>query len=278
MTQQQFLSALFQRNQHGFTGYPSKTLAAEFTDRLFHFLFGATKGKMRNLLDVENAYANLQGHLQTLLQDVIANTQTLQTAAEAFFEEIPSIYEVLLEDANAILEFDPAARSVEEVLIAYPGFFATAVYRFAHALWELDVPVLPRILTEYAHSNTGIDIHPGATIGKAFAIDHGTGIVIGETTVIGDHVKIYQGVTLGALNVAKSKGADTKRHPTIEDNVIIYSGASILGGTTVVGHDSIIGGNVFLTYSVPAASVVYHKSEIRVKDNNPFPEPLNFVI
>lgn len=277
MTQQQFLAALFQRNQHGFTGYPSKTLAAEFTDRLFQFLFGSCKGKLRTALDLENAYGLLQGHLQTLLQEVIPNTHTLQSVAAAFFEEVPSIYEVLLEDAHAILRFDPAAESLEEVLVAYPGFFATAVYRFAHALRDLQVPVLPRILTEYAHSTTGIDIHPGAAIGRAFAIDHGTGIVIGETTVIGDHVKIYQGVTLGALNVEKSNGSK-KRHPTIEDNVIIYSGASILGGGTVVGRDSIIGGNVFLTYSVPPASVVYHKSEIRVKDNNPFPEPLNFVI
>lgn len=277
MTQQQFLTALFQRNQHSFTGYPSKTLAAEFADRLFQFLFGSGKGKLRSVQDVENAYNLLQGHLQTLLQDVIPDTHTVQDVAADFFAAVPGIYSVLLEDASAILQFDPAARSVEEVLIAYPGFYATAVYRFAHVLWNLDVPVLPRILTEYAHSSTGIDIHPGAEIGKAFAIDHGTGIVIGETTVIGNHVKIYQGVTLGALNVNKSDHT-TKRHPTIEDNVTIYSGASILGGNTVVGRDSIIGGNVFLTYSVPANSVVYHKSEIRVRDNNPFPEPLNFVI
>ncbi len=277
MTQQQFLSALFARNQRGFAGYPSKTMVAEFTDRLFRFLFGSCKGKYHSALDVENDFSLLQSHLQTLLQEVIHEAYTVQHIAAAFFEKIPLVYAVLLEDADAILQFDPAAKSVEEVLVAYPGFYATAVYRFAHVLWNLNVPVLPRILTEYAHGSTGIDIHPGAHIGKAFAIDHGTGIVIGETTIIGDHVKIYQGVTLGALNVDK-KNQDTKRHPTIEDNVIIYSGASILGGGTVVGHDSIIGGNVFLTYSVPANSVVYHKSEIRVRDNNPFPEPLNFVI
>jgi len=132
-------------------------------------------------------------------------------------------------------------------------------------------------LSEHAHSKSGIDIHPGAEIGKSFFIDHGTGIVIGETTHIGDNVKIYQGVTLGALNVAKAN-ASMKRHPTIEDNVIIYSGATILGGNTKIGHDSIIGGNVWITDSIPAHSVVYHKSEIKVRDNNPFPEPLNFVI
>jgi serine O-acetyltransferase len=139
------------------------------------------------------------------------------------------------------------------------------------------VKILPRIFTEYAHGKTGIDIHPGATIGKSFFIDHGTGIVIGETTVIGDNVKIYQGVTLGALNVSKDK-ASTKRHPTIEDNVIIYSGATILGGETIIGHDSVIGGNVWLTYSVLPNSIVYHKSEVAVKDKYPDAEVLNFVI
>jgi serine O-acetyltransferase len=182
-----------------------------------------------------------------------------------------------LEDAHAILNSDPAAKSIEEVVTAYPGFFATFVYRIAHLLCQQQCILLSRFFTEYAHSKTGIDIHPAAKIGHPFAIDHGTGIVIGETTVIGDHVKLYQGVTLGALNVSKSI-ASTKRHPTIEDGVVIYAGATILGGSTVVGAGSIIGGNVWLTYSVPPNSVVYHKSEVHVKDNNPFPEPLNFVI
>ena len=181
-----------------------------------------------------------------------------------------------MKDAEALLAFDPAARSVDEVIVAYPGFYATAVYRLSHQLWEQGVEVLPRLFTEYSHSKTGIDIHPGARIGEAFCIDHGTGIVIGETTEIGNNVKIYQGVTLGALNVSKDNVA--KRHPTIEDSVTIYSGATILGGTTVIGKDSIIGGNVWLTYSVPSNSVVYHKSEVKVRDKNPFPEPLNFVI
>ena len=162
-------------------------------------------------------------------------------------------------------------------MVAYPGFYATAVYRLSHLLWKEGVKILPRVFTEYAHSKTGIDIHPGAVIGEAFSIDHGTGIVIGETTIIGNHVKLYQGVTLGALNVTK-EDALNKRHPTIEDNVTIYSSATILGGDTIIGHDSIVGGNVWLTYSVQPYSVVYHKSEIKVRDKNPFPEPLNFVI
>jgi len=162
-------------------------------------------------------------------------------------------------------------------MVAYPGFYATAVYRLSHQLHVQGIKTLPRLLSEYAHSKTGIDIHPGAEIGSSFFIDHGTGIVIGETTVIGDNVKIYQGVTLGALNVDKSH-ASSKRHPTIEDNVIIYSGATILGGDTVVGRQSVIGGNVWLTYSVPPFSVVYHKSEIKVRDNFNMPDVLNFVI
>lgn len=274
---QQLINELLQRNQHAFAGYPSKQLAAEFADRLFQFLFGYTKKKLNSSQEIENEYRLLKSHLQTLLQEVIHNSAVIEKATDDFFEAIPAIYHTLLEDANAILRTDPAAKSIEEVLMAYPGFYATAIYRVAHQLLVSDVAVIPRLLTEHAHSQTGIDIHPAATIGKAFAIDHGTGIVIGETTVIGDHVKVYQGVTLGALSVDKAK-SNVKRHPTVEDNVIIYSGATILGGDTIIGRDSIIGGNVFLTYSIPSSSVVYHKSEIKVKDNNPFPEPLNFVI
>ncbi len=180
-------------------------------------------------------------------------------------------------DATSILEFDPAADSLEEVYLAYPGFFATYVYRISHQLWLQEVKILPRVISEYAHSKTGIDIHPGASIGKSFFIDHGTGIVIGETTIIGNNVKVYQGVTLGALNVSKEK-AHQKRHPNIEDDVIIYSGATILGGETTIGRDSIIGGNVWITQNVPANSLVYHKSEIKIKDNTPSPESLSFVI
>ena len=165
------------------------------------------------------------------------------------------------EDVIALFEGDPAAKSRTEVIRTYPGFFATAAYRIAHTLVKLEIELIPRIISEYAHSKTGIDIHPGATIGHFFCIDHGTGVVIGETTKIGDHVKIYQGVTLGALSVDK-KDAKVKRHPTIGDYVVAYAGATILGGSTIVGHNSIIGGNVWLTQSVDPFSKIYYKAQM----------------
>ena len=168
-----------------------------------------------------------------------------------FLRKIPLIREYLDTDLEAFFDGDPAAESRDEIILCYPGFYAITVYRMAHELYLMKVPMLPRIMTEYAHTQTGIDINPGATIGRYFFIDHGTGIVIGETTHIGEHVKIYQGVTLGALSTRGGRKLQNKRrHPTIEDNVTIYSGASILGGDTVIGRDSIIGGNVFLTDSV----------------------------
>jgi serine O-acetyltransferase len=184
--------------------------------------------------------------------------------ASLFIDSLAEIYQTLINDAEAIYKGDPAAHSIDEVIIAYPGFFAIAAYRIAHTLHGFAIPIIPRVLSEYAHEHTGIDIHPAATIGKSFFIDHGTGIVIGETTVIKDNVKIYQGVTLGALSVAKSK-ANTKRHPTIESDVVIYSNATILGGETIVGKGSIIGGNVWLTKSVSAGSTVYHESVATIK-------------
>ncbi|MBK1441720.1 serine acetyltransferase [Parapedobacter sp. ISTM3] len=186
--------------------------------------------------------------------------------AQQFYSAIPELYRVMYSDASAIYEGDPAAVSEFEVIRTYPGFLAIALYRVAHTLMNLSVPLLPRILTEYAHSQTGIDIHPAAVIGEYFCIDHGTGVVIGETAVIGDKVKIYQGVTLGAMSVEKLL-ANTKRHPTIEDRVIIYAGATILGGDTVIGHDSIIGGNVWLTSSIPPYSTVYHQPTVKIVDS-----------
>lgn len=176
------------------------------------------------------------------------------------FEAIPEIKKVLSSDIKATYAGDPAAHSYDEIIFSYPGIFAISVFRLAHHLYELNVPLLPRIMTEYAHSETGIDIHPGATIGGRFAIDHGTGIVIGETTLIGDNVRIYQGVTLGALSLPPDAGErykGKKRHPTIEDNVIIYSGTTILGGETTIGQNATIGGNVWLTESVPANTKVF---------------------
>ena len=172
----------------------------------------------------------------------------------AFLETIPSLRKILATDVRAVYDGDPAAKSYDEIIFSYPGVFAITVYRVAHQLFKFQVPLLPRIMTEHAHSLTGIDIHPGAEIGESFVIDHGTGVVIGETTVIGKNVRIYQGVTLGALSLPKDAGErlrGKKRHPTIEDDVIIYSGATILGGDTVIGTRSVIGGNVWITESVP---------------------------
>ena len=277
MTQKEFINNLFHQNSKNFTFFPDKELAEEFIDKLFEFLFLPKTVRHKQASDLEKEFESLKSHFSSLVYDVIPDGVKTQSIADKFFGAIPSLYNGLIADANTILKFDPAAVSVEEVLVAYPGFYATAIYRLSHLLWNLEVKILPRIFTEYAHGKTGIDIHPGATIGNSFFIDHGTGIVIGETTTIGDNVKIYQGVTLGALNVSKDK-ASTKRHPTIEDNVIIYSGATILGGDTIIGHDSVIGGNVWLTYSVLPKSIVYHKSEVKVKDKYPDTEALNFVI
>ncbi|MFV0221833.1 serine O-acetyltransferase [Empedobacter falsenii] len=181
-----------------------------------------------------------------------------------FFDQFTQLRQELEDLIYIFYANDPASKSEIEIILAYPGFFAIAVHRLAHILFKLDTPILPRFLSEYAHSKTGIDIHPGATIGKNFYIDHGTGIVIGETTIIGDDVKIYQGVTLGAFYVSKNL-ADKKRHPTIENNVTIYAGATILGGTTVIGENSIIGGNVWITESIEDNSIVYQENKPQIK-------------
>lgn len=177
--------------------------------------------------------------------------------ADIFFGKLDHIYSMLCTDTQATYEGDPAAQSESEVIRSYPGFYAIAAYRIAHELYNLDVKVIPRMISEIAHSKTGIDIHPGAMIGRGFCIDHGTGVVIGETALIGNFVKIYQGVTLGALSVEK-KLASTKRHPTIEDHVILYAGCTVLGGETVIGHHSIIGGNTWITRSVEPHSKHYY--------------------
>ncbi|MCX2432247.1 MULTISPECIES: serine acetyltransferase [unclassified Pedobacter] len=184
---------------------------------------------------------------------------------ELFFAQLPVLYQTLHTDISAIYKGDPAAVSEFEVIRTYPGFYAICLYRIAHALHVLGLRLIPRILTEHAHSKTGIDIHPAAEIGEYFYIDHGTGIVIGETTVIGEHVKLYQGVTLGAMSV-KKVFAGSSRHPKVEDRVVIYSGATILGGDTTIGHDSIIGGNVWLTESVNPYSLVYHSPTITIRN------------
>ena len=215
-------------------------------------------------------FADIQGlalHIETLKQQLHqliyqGDNPTLaagESVTEAFFRQLPILYEQLNQDATAMYEGDPAAESHREVIHTYPGFYAIAAYRMAHALYGQGVKTIPRMITEHAHSRTGIDIHPAARIGDHFFIDHGTGVVIGETTEIGNHVKIYQGVTLGALSVSK-EDALVKRHPTIGDRVVIYSGATILGGSTVIGHDSVIGGNVWITRSIDPKTKVYYQA------------------
>lgn len=179
---------------------------------------------------------------------------------ESFFNDLPRLSLILDSDVDAAFQGDPAAYSREEVIITYPGFYAVCIHRLASCLFHLGLPLIPRLMSEYAHEKTGIDIHPGAKISPSFFIDHGTGVVIGETAIIGKNVKIYQGVTLGALSV-KKKYQNKKRHPTIEDDVVIYASSTILGGETIVGRGSIIGGNTWITESIPAGSVVFNKSE-----------------
>ncbi len=206
--------------------------------------------------------------LKRILESYDSGLKNTGLTVNRFEEALPGIYGMLTKDAVAIYEGDPAAKSIEEVIICYPGFYAIVVYRLAHELARLSIPIIPRILTEYSHSKTGIDIHANAKIGESFCIDHGTGIVIGETTVIGDWVKIYQGVTLGALSVAK-RHAGKKRHPTIGDHTVIYAGSTILGGNSIIGHHSIIGGTVWLTHSVDPYSVVLNQVKVHLRSNDP---------
>jgi serine O-acetyltransferase len=213
------------------------------------------------------AIDHVRGQLTALLALVSPRTEPGMAAqAERFMAQLPAIHDALLLDAEAQELGDPAATSRDEVILAYPGFRAIALHRIAHALHELGVPLVPRLIGELAHRDTGIDIHPAASIGAAFSIDHGSGVVVGETAVIGDRVKLYQGVTLGAASVRKDL-ANTKRHPTVGDDVVIYANATILGGDTIIGAGSIIGGNVWVTRSVPPGSVVSHESTIaRIRD------------
>lgn len=258
MSQKDFIQQLAERKKKTFLAFPDRELAKLFIDELFALLFLPGAARQHNPYELEKAFESLKSHLSTLVYEVVRDGKKAQKISDEFFAAIPSIYNTLLKDAEAILLYDPAAETVEEVIVAYPGFYAIAVYRLSHKLWNLEVKILPRLLTEYAHSKTGIDIHPGATIGESFFIDHGTGIVIGQTTVIGKNVKIYQGVTLGALSASR-KEVKGKRHPTLEDNVIVYSGATILGDT-VIGKGSVIGGNVWITESIAKNSIIEHKN------------------
>ncbi|MDR2894482.1 MAG: serine acetyltransferase [Alistipes sp.] len=239
---------------------PSKTGAVEFLSDMVALLFPVTHGQIFSRDEIEYRWLDLQLQFRRLVTPVLPDGARRCEMTERFFEQIPDIHRGLVEDADMFAECDPASRCRDEVVLCYPGFYAIMVYRLAHAIHTLGIPILPRILSEHAHSRTGIDIHPGATIGRHFYIDHGTGIVIGETTVIGDGVKIYQGVTLGATFVKKDLQG-TRRHPTIEDGVILYAGCTILGGDTVIGREAVIGGNVWLTHSVDPGSKVFYRPE-----------------
>ena len=259
---------------------PDKDVVIDIIEKLRRIVF---PGYFR---DKNYRSYNAKHNLSMLIEDVMFNlnrqmalifqsagmeedkaTAKAQEMCVAFFEAIPSVRALVQSDLEASYEGDPAATSMAEIIFSYPGLFAITVYRLAHELYTLGVPMLPRMMTEHAHSVTGIDIHPGATIGKHFFIDHGTGIVIGETTVIGENVKIYQGVTLGALSTRGGQSLrGVRRHPTIEDNVTIYAGASVLGGETVIGQGSVIGSNAFITKSVaPCTTVSTKNQELQMK-------------
>jgi len=264
MSNKTFFKQLLQNNKK-LGNLPDKDLAHQFVDDMFGFLFIPKNGVNQKESDIEKGVYGLKSHLATLVYDVVNDGTQSQQETDVFFEALPELYTSLYKDAEAFVANDPAALDISEVLHAYPGFYAIAVYRLSNQLWKQGIKNLPRIFTEYAHSKTGIDIHPGATIGQHFFIDHGTGVVIGETTIIGNNIRIYQGVTIGALNSAAKSKKKSKRHPTIEDNVVIYSGATILGGETTIGKDKVIGGNAWITFAVPPGSLVYNKSEVTDK-------------
>jgi len=231
-----------------------KDTVKTFTKRLFYSLFDC---------DQEVAHSE---YLEKVFLEILSKLEIKNGAEiwETFKRELPEIRRKLDLDAIAFEKNDPASHSLAEIYLAYPGFYAISIYRLSHALHKLGVFILPRMMSEFIHGVTGIDIHPGATINESFYIDHGTGIVIGETSIIGKNVKIYQGVTLGGISVAKSL-ASTKRHPTIEDNVCIYANATILGGDIVIGANSVIGANVWITQSVPENSLVTYQTEIKIR-------------
>ncbi|MEX2442451.1 MAG: serine O-acetyltransferase EpsC [Alkalispirochaeta sp.] len=263
----EFASILNEVQQRDGRELPSRPGTERFLDELLSLLFPHFTESERygSVEEVTAAVVAAERHLARLLAPLEPRMKWgSRDVATTFIDDLPAVYEMLREDATAIHEGDPAAESIDEVIAAYPGFYAIAAYRIGHCFYKLGVPVFPRIITEYAHRRTGVDIHPGAHIGRSFFIDHATGIVIGETTEIGHNVKLYQGVTLGALSVAKDMRS-TKRHPTIEDRVIIYANATILGGKTVVGHDSIIGGNAWITSSIAPYSTVYNRAEVKVR-------------
>jgi serine O-acetyltransferase len=256
----------------------AKTRVTAWIRTLLDTLFPQTAEHIyTSAAEVRDALDRSEAELRSILRTMEDELEDPADIARHFYNSLPEIHRQLMIDAAAIERGDPAAASVDEVILAYPGFTAIAVHRIAHRIGELNVPLVPRMLAEWAHEKTGIDIHPGARIGHPFVIDHGTGIVIGETADIGNNVKLYQGVTLGALSVSKNL-ASTKRHPTIESDTVIYANATILGGETVIGRNSVIGGNVWITSSVPADSIVFQRSEVSVRQNRSDFEDSDWII
>ena len=254
-----FSNILYENQNENWVRAIDSSKIISWIDDLFTILFpekALETIQIELLLDQNKA--NFIAILSEIVKDKTVNE--ILDDAEAFYTRLPSLYYAMQKDAQAILDTDPAADCIQEIINSYPGFFAIEVYRIANAIASRTTCLLPRILTEYAHSKTGIDIHPSATIDVPFMIDHGTGIVIGETTIIGKYVSIYQGVTLGALQVEKSM-QEKKRHPTVEDHVIIYANATILGGSTIIGNHSIVGGNTFITKSVNPYSFVMQSNK-----------------
>ncbi len=262
-----FIAKIFKAHQECLD-CPSPHTIKLFLEDLLGLLFPEyTVNKIADISDVERQLNHQRNSLATILSiNPRLHAGGGESLAKRFFQDLENIFDCIHQDVDAMYAGDPAAKSRTEILRSYPGFYAIAAYRIAHSLHSLGVKLIPRMITEIAHSRTGIDIHPAASIGPFFCIDHGTGVVIGETTVIGEKVKIYQGVTLGALSVDKAD-ADSKRHPTIEDNVVIYAGATILGGNTTIGRNSVIGGNVWLTKSVPSGSKVYYQTQMYHADS-----------
>jgi len=279
MEYSEFAKILKERRDDHSLGFQMKKGTQEFVDNILAILFPHfCKEGFFTTEEIESRLVLLERDLKRLLIPILKELSlNLDAIVTQFMHALPQIHDKLWLDAEAITSGDPAAESIDEVILAYPGFTAIAYYRLAHEFYLMHVPIFPRLITEYAHQMTGIDIHPGAQIGSSFAIDHGTGIVIGESSIIGNNVKMYQGVTLGALSVDK-KFAKSKRHPTIEDDVVIYAQAIILGGETVIGRHSVIGGNVWLTASVPPFSSVYQESKVTVRPKEMTGAPIDFSI
>jgi len=275
----EFAQTLKDRHDDHSLGFQLKKGVQNFVENVLAILFPHfCKSGVSSPEQIESHLMLLEQELRLLLLPLLKETiLPVEEVVKQFMHALPKVNDRLWLDAEAISSGDPAAESVDEVILAYPGFTAIAIYRIAHEFYNMKVPIFSRLCTEYAHQMTGIDIHPGAQIDTSFAIDHGTGIVIGESSIIGKNVKIYQGVTLGALSVEK-KLAKSKRHPTIEDNVVIYAQAVILGGDTVIGHNSVIGGNVWLTSSVPPYSVVFQESKATVRPKEITGAPIDFSI